>query len=353
MGKVRQTEQAVKGRDPALDALRALAIVMVLIIHAASNGLTLPPSDPSWWGALLWGGLARPAVPLFFMCSGALMLSRDIPLKRLYGHNILRILTAMFCWAMLYKLAHLLSGGGLTPAGLWQSVKEVLVLNQEFHFYYLHILLLVYAFLPVARVFVRSASRRELVYALGFWCVTGILFPLIRHFWPFTLVYTMNASWYIMNMTYSAIGYSLLGYFLRQYGGLIPRRWYAAALAAGTAVVMAGTAVSSLRAGALSEIFLEGMSPGPMLMAAGLMGLAITRPSWPEGLRRVTEGLSKASFCVYLSHIFFLRALGHLGLTSASIPLLTIPVLAVLTLALSWVLYLALRRIPFVKTWLI
>jgi len=350
--KVLQTGQTVKERDPALDALRALAIVMVLTIHAASNGLTLPPSDPGWWGALLWGGLARPAVPLFFMCSGALMLGRDIPLKRLYGHNILRILIAMFCWAMLYKLAHLLSGG-FTLAGLWQSVKEVLVLNQEFHFYYLHILLLVYAFLPAARVFTRSASRCELVYALGFWCVTGIIFPLIRHFWPFTLVYTMNASWYIMNMTYSAIGYGLLGYFLRQYGGSIPRRWYAAALAAGTAVVMAGTAVCSQRAGALSEIFLEGMSPGPMLMAAGLMGLAVTRPSWPEGPRRVTEGLSKASFCVYLSHIFFLRALARLGLTSAVMPLFTIPVLVVLMLALSWAVYLVLRRIPVVRTWLI
>ena len=44
-------------------------------------------------------------------------------------------------------------------------------------FYYLHILLLVYAFVPVARVFVRSASRRDLEYLLAVWFVTGILFP--------------------------------------------------------------------------------------------------------------------------------------------------------------------------------
>lgn len=340
-------------RDPALDALRALAILMVLTIHAASSGLALPPSDPDWWGALLWGALARPAVPLFFMCSGALMLGRDIPLKRLFGHNVLRILAAMFVWAMVYKAARLVVGGGLSLAGLWRSLTEVLLLDQEFHFYYLHILLLVYAFLPAARVFVRSASRRELVYALGFWWVTGILFPLLRYFWPFTLVYTMSVSWYVMNMAYSAIGYSLLGHYLRQYGGAIPRKYFAAALAVGAAIVMAGSGIASWRAGALSEIFMEGMSPGPMLMAAGLMGLALTRPAWPEGLRKVTGSLARASFCIYLSHILFFHLLNRLGLTSAAAPLFTIPLLVVLMTALSWALYHMLRRIPWVRTWLI
>lgn len=232
-------------------------------------------------------------------------------------------------------------------------MKEVLVLNQEFHFYYLHILLLVYSFLPVARVFVRAASRRELAYALGFWCVTGIVFPLLRRFWPFSLVYTMTESWYVMNMTYSAIGYALLGYYLRQYGGSVPRRLYAAALAVGLIIVMAGTGLASLRAGTLSEIFMEGMSPGPMMMAAGLMGLAVTRPSWPDALRRTTGSLAKASFCIYLSHVLFLRAFTRWGLTSATAPMLTIPLLAALALALCWALYQVLRRVPLVRTWLI
>jgi len=341
-----------KARDPALDALRALAIVLVLTIHASSAGLSLPPDDPRWWGALVWAGLARPAVPLFFMCSGALMLGRDIPLKRLYGHNLLRVLAAMLGWAMLYKLVRLCLTG-FTLAGVWQSVKEVLVFNQEFHFYYLHILLLVYAFLPVARAFVRGASRRELAYALGFWWVTGILFPLLRAFWPFSLIYTMSSAWYVMNMTYSAIGYGLLGYYLRQYGGGLPRRAYAAAWGLGTAIVIAGTALASRRAGMLSEMFMEGMSPGPMLMAAGLMGLAFTRPSWPDRLRRGTGELARASFCVYLAHVFFLYAYGRYGLTSATAPVFTIPLLTVLMLAPCWALYQLLRRIPFVRTWLV
>lgn len=111
-------EYTAEKRDPALDALRALAIILVLTIHASSNGFTHPPGSLDWWGTLLWAGPARPAVPLFFMCSGALMLSRDIPPKRLFSHNVLRILIAMLCWAALYKLIAMFLHGGVTLAGL-------------------------------------------------------------------------------------------------------------------------------------------------------------------------------------------------------------------------------------------
>ena len=80
-------------RDTGLDAVRALAIVMVTLIHAAGPVLSsLPPGRGDWWAALLWSGPARMAVPLFFMCSGALMLSREVSPKRLLTHNLPRIL---------------------------------------------------------------------------------------------------------------------------------------------------------------------------------------------------------------------------------------------------------------------
>lgn len=87
-------------RDPALDAVRALAIVLVVMTHAASPGFSFPIGSGNWWGAMAWGTLARASVPLFFMCSGALMLGRDIPLRRLYGHNLVRLVAAMYVWAL-------------------------------------------------------------------------------------------------------------------------------------------------------------------------------------------------------------------------------------------------------------
>lgn len=339
-------------REPGLDVVRALAIVLVALTHSASTGLTGPVGTFDWWSALAWGSLARPSVPLFFLCTGALMLCRDITPRRIFTHNLPRILCAMLVWAFLYRLAGL-AGGGLTPAALWDAVKRTVLLQHEFHFYYLHILLLVYAFLPAVRVFVRAASRRELEYLLALWAGTGIVLPLAGKFWPLTLVYPVG-TWYTMNMAYSAIGYTLLGHYLRQYGGTVRRGWYGASLLCGLAVTFGGTAVLSLRDGALNESFLEGMSPGPMLMAMGLFGLILTRRSWPGPVVRATGRLARASFCVYLSHILFLREFTRLGLDPGASPcLLSIPLTCLLLLGAGWLAWEALRRVPLVRDWLI
>ena len=157
----------------------------------------------------------------------------------------------------------------------------------------------------------------------------------------------------MMRLSYAAIGYALLGHFLRQYGGGVPRQWYALALAAGLALTFGGTAAASLRAGALNEKFLEGMSPGPMLMALGLFGLILGRKTWPEQAARFTGRLARASFCVYLLHILFQQILGGFGLNAGACCLLSIPAMSLLLLALGWAAWEVLRHIPIVRRCLI
>ncbi len=348
-----QSANRPSNRDPALDAVRALAIFMVLIIHASSASLFLPMDHASWWTGLFWAFVARPAVPLFFLCSGALLLGRDIPLRRLFGHNLLRILVAMFIWAFGYQLlAHFQTGDLFSPAGLLAALKETVLFRHEFHFYYLHILILVYCFLPVARTFLRRATRREEEYALLFWAVTGIALPLLGQFKPFSLIYAVG-QYYTMNQAYSAIGYCILGHYLRQYGSTIHRRWFALALVLGFSICFGGTALASLLSGRFSGLFQEGMSPGPALMAFGIMGLALTVPRWDSHLAAFMGRLAQASFCIYLAHVAFQKVLFALGYNNTILSVFTIPGMALILLLCSWMVYEILRRIPIVRKWLI
>lgn len=341
-------------RDPGLDVVRALAIVMVLLIHASGPVFSAyTPGQPDWWAALLWSGPARMAVPLFFMCSGALMLCRDVSPRRLLTHNLPRILVAMFFWAFAYHLADLYAAGGLNPAGVWDALKRTVLFQHEFHFYYLHILLVVYALLPALRVFVRSASRREMEYLLGVWFVVGILCPVLPSFWPFSLISPIR-TWWTLGLCFTCVGYALLGHYLRKFGPSAPPRRYAAALVLGAAVTVGCTAWFSLKSGTLNELFLGGNTPGAFLMAYGLFGLAVSRKAYPHWVAKLAGRLAQASFCVYLVHILSQRLFAHFGLGGAASPCgLTIPGMALLMLGASYLLWEVLHRVPIVNKYLV
>jgi surface polysaccharide O-acyltransferase-like enzyme len=122
----------------------------------------------------------------------------------------------------------------------------------------------------------------------------------------------------------------------------------------GAVITYGGTAVMSLSAGQLVERFLSGWSVGPMLMSSGVFGLLISVQSWSERWRRFLAWLSQASFCIYLVHVFFLYLLRHFGITaSAGLPILSIPAITLVIIALSVLVYEVLRRVPIVKTYLI
>jgi surface polysaccharide O-acyltransferase-like enzyme len=337
------------GRNGAVDFLKATAILGVLTIHASFGGYDNPVGSFNWLSAVFWGSLARPAVPVFLMCSGALMLDprKELTTRSLFRKNLLRILVALFFWASAYQFSRLLvSGGGITAQALVRALKDVILFRHEFHLYYLHIMLLVYLCLPVTRVFTAHAARQQYRYLLGVWFVLGIVYPIALKFWPFTLLAGIPPQ-YSVNM-----GYGLAGYYIKQLSAL-KFRTCVLLFAGGFAIVFGGTLTMSLNQGALYQLFWEGMSPGVALMAVGLFGMAVSRfrdakpPGW-------TERLSRASFCIYLVHIFFLDALVSHSFTVRLLPcLVSIPLTVAAVFLCSCLTYLVLSRIPFVRNYLI
>ena len=71
-------------RDGSIDFLKALAIFGVLTIHTCTLGYQTPVGSSSWGAAVFWGAVTRASVPIFLMCSGALLLdpARALPLKK-------------------------------------------------------------------------------------------------------------------------------------------------------------------------------------------------------------------------------------------------------------------------------
>ena len=64
-------------RNGAVDVLKALAIVGTVTIHASTAAYYDGFGSLPWLSAILWGTISRWAVPVFFLCSGALLLDPD------------------------------------------------------------------------------------------------------------------------------------------------------------------------------------------------------------------------------------------------------------------------------------
>ena len=108
-------------RDVPVDAAKTAAIFGTLLIHAsAAGGFAGAPGAFGWTSALFWNCLLRSAVPVFFLCSGALLLppEKEVTLQRVWTKYIPRILAALFFWAAAYA-----GGGGYclpgTPPACW------------------------------------------------------------------------------------------------------------------------------------------------------------------------------------------------------------------------------------------
>jgi len=340
-------------RDTTIDFIKAFAILGVIAIHIGSRTLTENTVGSfEWTSGLFWGSFFRASVPLFLMSSGALMLEPTKPLsvKKLYLHNILRIVVAMFVWGNAYKLFHLLMNSQLDMKNVLYSFKQILVLEMEFHFYYIYMILLVYICLPITRMFTEKADKKLLQYTLAVWFVVAIIISTVRDFSPFNQFEEITDRWGL-NLTYASIGYGVLGYYLKKY----PLSFKTAILCliSGFSIVFFVTFRLSWKNGILHEQFLSGASIGVCLYAIGIFSV-FSNASFKGFIRSMVVYISKASFCIYLSHMFILYTAERFSITAMIGPaVLTVPLFSVVGLLISLVIYTIVSKIPVLNKWII
>lgn len=351
-----KTVQISAKRDAVIDLIKTIAILGVVTIHTSSAANGNPIGSIDWLTGNFFGCLTRASVPLFLMCSGALFLNTDkeLSLKKLFSKNILRLVISMIFWATAYKVYNLIETGNITLTNLFSDFKNVLFFKQEFHLYYIHIMLLIYVLLPILRVFVKNADKRTFEYALAIWIALGVVYPTVIGFWPFKLLSGIPLQWKL-NLAYNSVGYFLFGHYLKKY----PKKlaWSVTSAALGFALIYGGTVYMSIKNGAYYTTLIDGMTFGSLLLAGGIFGICCyVGPKLGKLAEKVTAYISKASFCIYLVHMFVLYELGDLKLTVNTLPypviFTLIPVMLV-CFAISIGIYFILSHIPVVKKWLV
>lgn len=100
-----------------LDFVKFIAISMMIAVHCTDN-VTPTERSEAWynlWGSF-YGSFMRPAIPLFVMVTGALLLPVKENISTFYTKRLTRLVIPFIVWSVLYNLFPWITGLlGLSP----------------------------------------------------------------------------------------------------------------------------------------------------------------------------------------------------------------------------------------------
>lgn len=317
------------------DALRAWAAVAVVLIHAAAPDWgSLEPTDPQWQAVNVYDGMARWAVPIFFMVSGALFLSpeREITTDYVFRKALLRLAYAFVPWSIFYALLTRTADG-------WGEVARRIVIGHD-HMWFLWALAGLYAATPLLRAIAADRTLARYFVYLGL-VVTSAL-PVLA-----AIPGTALVGEPIVSAMQLSVGYALffmLGHLLATRRRPMRLAWLWTVL--GIVATIVGTSVWSVLSGAPVHVLYDYLMPPVVLASVGVFAAARRR----RGTSALVRLLADHSLGIYLSHMAFLLLYEAIGPKTA--PVLQVPLETVFALAGSLALAMVVKRIPGVGQYL-
>lgn len=285
-----------------LDLLRCGALYLVVLLHCVSGTLADASlvGTPVWWICDVLNSAARMGVPLFFMLSGALLLSdrRTLDPLPFYRRRLLRILPPFLCWDLIYFLEGVwLQGLDLSPARFFT---ELLTLRgSKYHLWFVYKIVSIYLLLPFLKYIVDHCRRRDVWLLLGVVLLQPSVLPLAG------LLSGIRLDLFGAPVD-GRVGFFLLGWLL--FSETPPPRarklLYGAGIAAFLLNVFGNAALSA--PGQVHLWFNDGCALTHFL-TAGAVFLAAKERVWISGRpAALCRRLSQWSYGVYLSHVLFL-----------------------------------------------
>ena len=351
------SEKIMQNRSGNIDFIKAVAIIFVIGIHSTASALyDYTFASRSWGIAVFYRSIVAPAVPLFFMCSGALLFNKSkvIKIEDIFKKYIVRMITALFFWASIYESMYIIyrrvQTGVFELEAIKNAIKNIIYFNHNYQLYYIYIMVLFYIFTPIVKIFINNAKQSEIKYFLIVWAALGIVLPTFIGLdaqGKFN-----NLTQYIaMHLGYASIGYGVLGYYINT--NIRKTKHYFIALFIGFIISFGATYLLCLLKNDINIVFWGGMSIGVMLMAYGFFGFVVSTDLKIYS-SKIVENISKASFCIFLVHDIFLKILFYKNINIVNYPdIINVPIFIFIVFIPSYIIYEILKRIKYINKYLI
>jgi surface polysaccharide O-acyltransferase-like enzyme len=287
---------------PWADLIRVVAIYLVVVIHVSGQSTDAWGKIPTdqWIIADIYGGMARVAVPLFFMISGYLLLPRSESLRDFYAKRMTKILIPFVIWSLIYLGWYCgTHPGTCTPALAWKMLRPP---GAYYHLWFLYSLLSVYLILPILRLIIRPDTERAILwYLIILWLIFQPILTFANTFWNADIRFTPP-------LTTGFACFFVLGYLL----GEIPLSRHRILLSVagwgiGILITVLGTYIRTRSAGQFDGFFYDFVSLNIILASAAafilLRWLSDWKPFTNPKVLSILRSLATAAFGIYLIHV--------------------------------------------------
>lgn len=318
-------------RNQTIDLLRVCLCFFVIIGHTASSCFDLQyvvKGTAEWIVCSLLFDLGKGAVPVFAMITGFLFLNpqKDLPLKKLFGKNILRLVLALAFWTWFYAI---ILDRAYYP-----------FFGQESNYWYVGMCIGLYLSLPVLRVI--AANEKLLTYSCWIWFFIRCYYYIDEYIFQVPIVYTD----YVFG---DYIGYCLWGYYLHQKQFSRKQdRWFYLAGLVGLLVTLLIPILSK------GKLLCRFESPSVIATSVALFLFVVRHPvRLPEKRERIVAYIAQMTFGIYMVHSFVIvEVFSRIHRFFPSfIPLYLLSVITIS--AISFAIILVVKNIPVLKKWVI
>lgn len=197
----------MENRKYYIDFLRILAVLFVVMNHTDSLFHMFNKVNIITWGisAVLFF-VAKAAVPLFIMITGALTLGRDQSYKKLFlkfGKTILLLII----WSAIYFIYD--THSMITLKKIIPFISTIIRKPISTHFWYLYMLIGLYIMMPFIQKMVKDFNKIDYGIYLTIWLLFTSVLPFLKVFKNINIT-----SYFGISLFLGYSGFLVLGYFI-------------------------------------------------------------------------------------------------------------------------------------------
>ena len=335
MGETRHLVTTNIQRIGYLDYLRVWAMLMIIILHSPMPNIPASGILLSSISFIFAAGLV-----LFFMISGALLLSRTYEMKPFLLRRFSKIAWPTLFWSLFYLLDKWVQGT-ISTEHLVSSVLSIPFSPQgNGILWFMYTLMGLYLITPILSSWLNNASKKDVEWILILWTIS-LLIPILEKSLNVGEIDNTHMLFYISGF----IGYYILGYYLHHHVksiriSILPLLIFLPIILAAT-IKLSGINVDFYK-------YLWYLSI-PMAMMAAFWFLS-AKKIFSSNVPHIIALISKYSFGIYLIHIFVMRRMvwsWNFVSKYGSVPQIIMTI--ILTFVISFAIIYLISYLPFSK----